>query len=133
MKNLVLTSNDNRDSLSEDTVFSVLLFTDENGKDPFEAVSKKIWERMQSDLEASGIVQVKLNHDIVYQEADDDMMWDEIKTTDLKKFKKLTHNKVKKTYGLLRTASVVVRGCDDLICGIFHKSYDLTPNAEVEY
>ena len=133
MKNLVLTSNDNRDSLSEDTVYSVLLFTDENGKDPFEAVSKKIWERMQSDLEASGIVQVKLNHDIVYQEADDDMMWDEIKTTDLKKFKKLTHNKVKKTYGLLRTASVVVRGCDDLYCGIFHKSYDLTPNAEVEY
>lgn len=133
MKNLVLTSNDNRDTLSKDTVYSVLLFTDEKGNDPFKAVSEKIWERMQSDLEVSDIVQVKLNGDVVYQKADDDMGWDDVKDTDPKKLKKLTHNKVKKTYGLLRTASVVVRGCDDLYCGIFHKSYDLTPNAEVGY
>ncbi len=133
MKNLVLTSNDNRDTLSEDTVFSVLLFTDENGKDPFEEVSKKIWERMQSDLEVSCIAQVKINGDIVYQDADGEMMWDEIKDADLDKLKTLTHDEVKKTYGLLRTASVVVRGCDELYCGIFHTSYDLKPNAEVGY
>ncbi len=133
MKNLVLTSNDNRDTLSEDTVYSVLLFTDENGNDPFEKVSEKIWERMQSDLEVSNIAQVKINGDIVYQEADDEMMWDDIKDADPDQLSNLTHDEVKKTYGLLRTASVVVRGCDELYCGIFHKSYDLTPNAEVEY
>ena len=133
MKNLVLTSNDNRDSLSEDTVYSVLLFTDAKGKDPYKAVSEKIWERLQSDLEASCIAQVKINGSIVYQDADDEMLWDEVKDTDLDEFKTLSHDDVVKTYGLLRTASVVVRGCDEVYCGIFHKSYDIKPNVEVGY
>lgn len=133
MKNLVLTSNDTRDSLSEDTVYSVLLFTDQKGNDPFEKVSEKIWERMESDLEVSDIAQVKINGDVVYQEADDEMGWDEVKDTDPEQLKSLTHDEVKKTYGLLREASVVVRGCDDLYCGIFHKSYERKPNTDVGY
>ena len=134
MKAVVLTSNDTRSTLEEDTVYSTLLYTDENGSDPKEAASEKIWERMKSDLGVlKNIAQVKINGDIVFQIKDSDMLWREINDADLGEMQGLSHDDIKATHGVIRTASIVVEDCDGTYCGIFHKAKELTPNITVEY
>ena len=133
MKFVVLTSNDTRSTLEEDTIYSTLLYTDENGSDPKEAASAKIWERMSDDLGVvKNIAQVKINGDIVYQIKDSDMLWDEIKA-DLDEMRGLTHDDIKAKFGVITSASIVVEDYDGTYCGLFHDAQELTPNRIVEY
>lgn len=128
MKFVVLTSNDTRDSLYENTLFGTRLYSDENGKDPVEAASATIWERMQSDLEAYNIYKVELNGETVFQKENGEMGWGNVDKENPDTLKLRTHDEIKAAYGCLKTASVVVRGCDDIFCGIFHKAQERTPN-----
>lgn len=134
MKFVVLTSNDTRSTLEEDTIYSTLLYTDENGTDPKEAASSKIWERMSADLGVvKNIAQVKINGYIVYQIHDRDMLWDEINDADLDEMRGLTHDDIKAKFGVLTSASIVVEDYDGTYCGLFHDAQELTPNRIVEY
>ena len=128
MKFVVLTSNDTRDSLYENTLFGTRLYSDENGKDPVEAASATIWERMQSDLEAANIYKVVLNGETVFQKEDGDMGWGNVDKEPIDTLKLRNHDEIKAAYGCLKSASVVVRGSDDIFCGIFHKAQERTPN-----
>ena len=128
MKFVVLTSNDTRDSLYENTLYGTRLYSDDNGNDPVELASAKIWERMQSDLEASNIYKVELNGETVFQKQDDEMGWGNVDKEPIDTLKLRTHAEIKAVYGCLMSASVVVRCSDDLFCGIFHKAQDRTPN-----
>lgn len=128
MKFVVLTSNDTRDSLYENTLFGTRLYSDENGNDPVELASAKIWERMQSDLEADNIYKVELNGETVFQKEDGEMCWGKVDKENPDTLKLRTHDEIKAAYGCLTTASVVVRGSDDIFCGIFHKAQERKPN-----
>lgn len=128
MKFVVLTSNDTRDSLSENTLYGTRLYSDDNGNDPVELASAKIWERMQSDLEADNIYKVELNGETVFQKQDDEMGWGNVDKEPIDTLKLRKHAEIKAAYGCLMSASVVVRGCDDIFCGIFHKAQERTPN-----
>ena len=126
MKFVVLTSNDTRDSLSENTLFGTRLYSDENGKDPVESASATIWKRMQSDLEAYNIYKVELNGETVFQKEDGEMGWVSVDKETPDQLKLRTHDEIKAAYGCLKTASVVVS--DDIFCGIFHKAQERKPN-----
>lgn len=128
MKFVVLTSNDTRGSLYENTLYGTRLYSEDNGNDPVELASAKIWERMQSDLEVANICKVELNGETVFQKQDDEMGWDNVDKEPIDTLKLRKHAEIKAVYGCLKSASVVVRGSDDILCGIFHKAQERTPN-----
>ena len=109
MKFVVLTSNDTRDSLYENTLYGTRLYSDDNGNDPVELASAKIWERMQSDLEADNIYKVELNGETVFQKQDGEMGWGNVDKEPIDTLKLRTHAEIKAVYGCLMSASVVVR------------------------
>lgn len=130
MKFVVLRSNDTRDTLYKDTAYGTRLYSDENGVNPSAAASNTIWERMTSDLDAACIQRVELNGDVVYCRENSDMDWEAVEKESIDELKKKTHEEIKAKYGLLTHACVIVRGCDDLLCGIFHRAIEREPNSE---
>ena len=130
MKFVVLRSNDTRDTLYKDTAFGTRLYSDENGKDPSESASKAIWERMTDDLDATCIERVELNGEVVFSRENSDVDWEAVEKESIDELKTKTYDEIKAKYGLLTHACVIVRSCDDLLCGIFHRAIEREPNSE---